>query len=208
MQRGIRAAAGLATTFLTAALGCRDLTSPTNQAPLDRSHRSGASIIAPALVAPVERLTPLATDVSWTFVAGPFGAVSRNADVGLTVIIPFGALSSTQTITVTALEGSAVAYRFEPHVTFGRGVTLTQDLSLTRSRFSLLPLLGAHFDGDVLEFTNGLVGVTETLPAITSLLTGTARFDVWHFSGWIVASGRDDGSDDPPPLDPPLDPGS
>jgi hypothetical protein len=150
----------------------------------------------------VERTVPLPAEVTWTFIVGPAGGISSNAAVGLTVVVPWGALSSVQTITVTALEGSAVAYRFEPHLNFDRSVTLVQDLSGTRAQGSLLPLLGAHFAGDLLEFTDGLVGITETVPALVSLLDGKARFSVQHFTGWILASGREDGEEDPGPLDP------
>ena len=202
MHRSVRGVAGLATIILAAALGCRDLASPTGPDSLARSSHSSASLLGPAFVAPVERTVPLPTAVTWTFIAGPAGVVSSNAAVGLSVIVPPGALSSVQTITVTALEGSAVAYSFAPHLTFERSVTLVQDLSGTRAAGSLLPLLGAHFAGDVLEFTNGLVEVTETVPAIISLLDGQARFGVSHFTGWIVASGRDEDDPEEFPIDP------
>jgi hypothetical protein len=157
--------------------------------------------VGSGFVAPVERTVPLATAVTWTFIAGPAGVVSRNAAVGLAVIVPPGALTSVETITVTALEGSAVAYSFEPHLDFERSVTLVQDLSGTRLAGSLLPplVIGAHFAGDLLEYTNGLVGITETVPAFVSPLDGKVRFAVRHFTGWIAASGRDD---EELPLDP------
>jgi len=149
------------------------------------------------LVAPVERSRPLAEDVTWSFVAGPLGAVSSNPGVGLTVVVPPGALSSTKTITVTALEGSAVAYKFEPHgLVFDRKVMLTQDLRLTSGGGLLGGLLGlgyrgAYFSTDRLQTTSeGLAVVTELLPALSSSLTRTVSFGVEHFSGYIVASGR------------------
>lgn len=146
------------------------------------------------LVAPVTRNTPLQSDVSWTFTAGPGGAVSSNSDVGLTIVVPYGALSSTQTITVTALAGAPVAYRFEPHLVFSRKVSLTQNLDGTSvGLLGLVALSGAHFTGDALDVNaDGLVSVDETVPALLTLLTHKVTFGVGHFSGWIVASGVDD----------------
>jgi hypothetical protein len=120
--------------------------------------------------------------------------VSSNSSVGLTVIIPFGALSSNQTITVTALAGDAIAYRFEPHLTFSKNVTLSQNLAGTDvNLLSGLLLEGGHFPDDTLAFTGLLALVDETVPAniLSFLLSNTAVFKVGHFSGWILASGRE-----------------
>jgi hypothetical protein len=145
------------------------------------------------LVPPVERVTPLASDVVWTFTAGPNGAVSSNPAVGLLITVPYGALSSTQTITVTALAGSAIAYKFEPHLEFNRKVYLTQNLNGTTAGL-LGPLRGAHFATDRLELNeNGLANVTEVVSGLLSgLFTRTFTFGVTHFSGWLVAGRCDD----------------
>ena len=195
MQRSIRATMVAAVLLLGAADACRDAAlSPTEPQSPVRTGRHGRAASQLVRVGVIHRSTALATDVSWSFVAGPLGAVSLNPDVGLTVSVPAGALSTTQTITVTALAGSEVAYRFEPHLSFDRAVTLTQDLTSTDAA-TLSVLLGAHFDGDHLELINGLAVVTETVPAVVSLLQHSASFDLAHFSGWIVASGRDDDGD-------------
>ena len=151
---------------------------------------SAVQLLGPQLqlVDPVERATPLAEDLSWTFEAGPGGATSSNPAVGLTIVVPAGALSGTTTITVTALAGTHVAYRFTPHVVFAANVRLVQALSQTNP-IVLTGLVGAHIDGD-LSLVNGLAAVSETVPAFVSLLTGTISFDVRHFSGWVVASGN------------------
>jgi hypothetical protein len=151
------------------------------------------STLTSLLVAPVHRTTPLPADVSWSFTAGPSGAVSSNSAVGLTIVIPYGALSSTETITVTALAGAPVAYRFEPHLTFSKKVALTQNLDGTDvGLLGSIVLSGAHFEGDNLELNaDGLALVNETVPALLGLLTHTATFKVGHFSGWILASGEE-----------------
>jgi len=138
--------------------------------------------------APLTRSTALENDVSWTFTATRYGAISSNSAVGLTITVPPGAVDAPTTFTVTALKGSAVAYAFEPHAEFDQKVVLTQNLRNTNVGL-LTRLYGAHFEGDRLEFSGGLVRVTEVVPALLSFLTKTASFGVDHFSGWIVASG-------------------
>lgn len=203
MRNGVRALIGLtvaATVFTTA---CSESASGPLTAPLradtaaNSSHLLGGLLgtvtntLNALLASPVQRSTPLAQDVSWTFVAKPGGSVSSNATVGLTIVVPAGAVDQYQTITVTALKGSAVAYRFEPHMEFERKVVLTQDLRGTSAGglLNLTALKGAHFEGDVLDYLNGKVKVTEIVPALLSWLTKTASFGVDHFSGWILASG-------------------
>jgi hypothetical protein len=186
MTRSIRAVAGLFTGFLLLS-SCSDGGSPTS--PRLPNVSSGPSRLVGGLLA-VQRATPLASDVTWSFTAGPLGASSTNADVGLTVTVPAGALATTETITVTALAGDAVAYRFEPHLEFARKVRLQQESSLINIAGLLLPMWGAHFDGNAPELLGGLVAATEQVPATLSILTGKVRFDVSHFTGWILASGN------------------
>jgi hypothetical protein len=205
MFRSVKAAIGLSVAVVLAGSACSEasrITGPTKAAPAQPSNLLGIDIdiglggLVPRLVRPIERTTPLASDVTWSFEAGPAGAVSANSTVGLTIVIPYGALTSNQTITVTALAGAPVAYGFEPHLDFERNVTLRQQLDGTNAGL-LEPLLGAHFATDRLELdAQGLLSVTETVPAVTSLLARTTQFRVGHFSGWIVASGRLDSSDE------------
>lgn len=201
MSKAHKALAVLAATML-AAVGCGDSTT-TPTAPTALSLNAGRAnglvdgllgTVTELLVPPVKRTTPLASDVSWTFVAGPGGAVSKNSAVGLTISIPSGALAATTTIKVTALAGSAVAYSFEPHLEFAKPVTLTQSLKGTSAGGLLsLPLVsGAHFEGDQLTLSGGLAVVNEVVPALANIFTQTASFNVGHFSGWILASGRCD----------------
>jgi hypothetical protein len=149
------------------------------------------------LVAPVHRRTPLAAPVSWSFTVGAGGATSSNSTTGLTVSVPAGAVSAPVTITVTALAGSPIAYRFEPHgLQFARDVRLVQKTShLNFGLLNSLFLQGAHFPGDEPVYTNGLAAVTETVFAPLNLLLGNVSFPIRHFSGWIIASGRSSRED-------------
>jgi hypothetical protein len=203
MSKTVRSLLGLAlaTTSLVA-IACSDATAP--QAPaadrisqIDAENQNLLGGILGILIAPVQRNTALANDVTWSFTAGSAGAISSNSSVGLTVTIPRGALSQNVRITVTALKGKPVAYRFEPHLEFNKKVVLTQSLKGTSSGLlSNLLYKGAHFPGATPQYTsNGMAIVDEVVPAILSnllsLLTRTASFGVDHFTGWILASGNE-----------------
>lgn len=148
--------------------------------------------VGSSLVAPLSRTTALSEPVSWSFTVDSSGATSTNSATGLTITVPRGAVSDNVTITVTALAGSAVAYRFEPHgLTFARKVHLTQSLAGTNvGLLSGLLLQGAHFEGDAPVLIDGLALVTETVNASIDVLANSTTFPIQHFSGWIVASGR------------------
>ena len=179
-------------------IACSDATTPPSapHAVANDSRLLGltgvVSTIGNVLVAPVHRRVALSDPVSWSFTVGSGGAVSTNAATGLTVSVPAGAVSSPVTITVTALAGTPVAYRFEPHgLQFARDVRLTQSLSVVNvGLLNSLLFQGAHFSGAEPTYTGGLALVTETVAAPLSLLQGSVSFPIRHFSGWIIASGR------------------
>src|SRR5437764_15235373 len=95
-----------------------DAPSAPNRAPAHDLLTGIVGSLTTTLVAPISRAAALPADVSWSFVAGPDGARSTNAALGITITIPRGALASTQMITVTAPAGSAIAYEFAPHLAF------------------------------------------------------------------------------------------
>ena len=185
---GFALAAGLA----VAACSDRGITPP---AAIDRSGEQSSLLggllggVGQLLFSPLHRTTALAQDVSWTFTAGPAGATSSNSTVGLTIVIPPNAMSTTQTITVTALAGTPVAYRFEPHITFNKKIWLTQNLSGTSAGLlSSLLMKGAHFPGSTPSYTSsGLALVDEIVSGLA--LSGNFTFGVTHFSGWIAGTG-------------------
>jgi len=204
----MRIKAAVLTTTLVLISGCGDVsrlpTAPVQSTQPVQTDAQGQLLggiideLTKTLVAPLHRKTPLSAPVSWSFVVGPNGATSSNSATGLTISIPRGALSSTVTIRVTALEGSEVAYRFQPHgLQFERNVTLTQSLSGIRGGLlSDLFLVGAHFPGDEPKLVNGLAVVDEIVGAQLNLLRTHMSFPITHFSGWIMASGRSNSSDE------------
>jgi hypothetical protein len=107
---------------------------------------------------------------------------------GLTVVVPPLALSSKQIITVTALAGSDVAYEFAPHgLKFPVPLVATQKLNSTDAGSGLIDpkllFVGYFSDATKDNLVSELLNV--------SISAGTAVFPIWHFSGYIVASGRE-----------------
>lgn len=190
-----RAVLGLTVAAALALGACSDrgVTQPT--AELERGGEQSALLggllggVKQLLFAPLQRNTPLAQDVSWKFTVGPAGGSSSNSSVGLTIVIPPNAVSSPKTITVTALAGSPVAYRFEPHITFNKKIYLTQNLSGTSAGvLGSLMMKAAHFEGSTPTYTSsGLAIVDEIVSGL--VFSGHFTFGVTHFSGWIPGSG-------------------
>jgi len=157
-----------------------------------------------AKVRPAQRDATLESDIVWSFDAGPEGAVSRNGATGLAISIPRGALVAPTRITVTALAGSAIAYRFEPHgLQFALPVELSQSLhglKLNREPLGFARLLGGYFAGDALptDSATGAARVVELLPITVDTRARRVKLSIRHFSGYTVASAMNDGIGDPP----------
>jgi hypothetical protein len=212
MRKPFNSLTAVAAAIALSVVACSDAVSPSAPSAAPQRVESGANnnllggligglvgvvtnTLAALLADPLERNTPLANDIKWSFTVGPSGGVSSNYASGLTIVVPPGALSTTKTITVTALKGDKVAYGFEPHgLVFERKVVLTQNLRVTNAGL-FQALSGAHFSGDRPESVGSLIKVTEIVPSLTSIFTRTTSFGIGHFSGWIVATGRASSED-------------
>jgi hypothetical protein len=153
-----------------------------------------------ALVHPVRRQQPMAGDVTWSFDVDAFGATVRSPSTGLAITVPAGAVAGPTHITVFALRGAPLAYRFEPH-----GLQFAQPIQLTQSLHGLLlgggsqpiPRLFAGYFADDSLATDGVTGnarVIEILPVQIDVRAHTAILFVRHFSGYTVASAAADSS--------------
>jgi len=142
-------------------------------------------------VTPLQRTKPLAQPLYASAYVGVLGGVLAIPGAGITVVVPPLALTSTKRLTVTALAGSTVAYEFEPHGTkFLVPLVVTQDLKSTQASSGGLVNPLSLFVGYFPDDTN-ILSVTELLNVNVNLLNQTALFTVTHFSGYIVASGRE-----------------
>jgi hypothetical protein len=185
------AAACVSTDVPTAPSGPAGEVPSTEATAANASLTSLLGLSSPIQVTPLLRTVPLANSVSTSATVGLLGGTLSLPSAGLLVVVPPLALSSSQTITVTAVAGSNVAYEFAPHgLKFNVPLVVTQDLSVTQaSRNGLVnPLsLFAGYFPDSTKPTS----ITESLNVNVNLLNQLATFSVWHFSGYILASGRE-----------------
>jgi hypothetical protein len=153
---------------------------------------------AGATVRPVSREITLTKNDSWSFDVGPAGTVVRHPSTGLTITVPAGAVAAPTHITVTALRGAAIAYRFEPHgLQFAVPLQLSQSLrgmKLPRSSSGTTPLFAGYFATDSLptDPVTGEARVIEILPVLIDVGAHSAVLSVRHFSGYTVASASSD----------------
>lgn len=151
-----------------------------------------------AKIRPIKRALAIPSDESWSFDVGPSGTTVRDASRGLTITVPPGAVAATTHITVTALKGQAVAYRFEPHgLQFTAPLQLTQTLNgikLDSPSLGVPPLFAGYFAGDSMpvDAITGEARVVEILPVRIDVNAHAVVLQVHHFSGYTVASAARD----------------
>ena len=177
----------VAAVALFAAIG--DCTDPVSNAGAVRAPNDRANgLVGSLLVSVVQRTLPLAQNYTATATIGTAGGTIRIPEAGLTLTFPAGAVSAPVSVRATALAGSNVAYRFEPHgLVFLKEPTVAQDLSLTGVVGQLLTaqLEGGYF-ADESQLGAGTVVVNETRPATLDLLRLRTTFTIRHFSGYAV----------------------
>jgi hypothetical protein len=145
----------------------------------------------PTQITPLLRNAPLAQSLSASATVGPLGGTLSLPGAGLLVVIPPLALSTRQTITVTAVAGSNVEYEFAPHgLKFNLPLVVTQNLGVTQASSNGLVSPLSLFAGYYPDSTKP-TSITESLNVNVNLLNQIATFTVWHFSGYILASGRE-----------------
>lgn len=153
------------------------------------------------LVFPMEALTrnqPLKQPISRSFAMDQKGGRMEIKELGLRVEVPPGAITGKLTITVTGMVGDAVAYDFQPHGTvFLKPLQFNQDLvgtSWERSDYKG-SLLGGYFELEAQ--VNALPGLSLLDELFPVTLDGKrASFDIRHFSGYMVSSGRQQARND------------
>ncbi|HTE44606.1 MAG TPA: hypothetical protein VK636_05125 [Gemmatimonadaceae bacterium] len=149
----------------------------------------GDLLKAPKTITPLQRTKALPKSLTASAKIGILGGTIALPGAGLLVVVPPLAVLTPTTITVNALAGSNVAYEFSPHgLKFAVPLILTQDLRATKATPTLVRLgLSLGYFQDASHVTS----VTELLNVNADLLGITAVSTVWHFSGYIFASGRD-----------------
>lgn len=160
--------------------------------PTETAHHS-LLFSSPISVKPLQRTVALASPITVTKTIGLLGGTISIPQAGLSVVFPALALTSSTTISITALAGSNVAYTFAPHgITFVTPLLATQSLANTQVATGLVSPLSLS----VGYFTdNANVNlVSELLTVGVNLLNQTSTVTLWHFSGYMWATGRDDST--------------
>lgn len=169
---------------------------------LDLEFRGGV-LPKPAKVKVLKRTPPLKTVETQTLTISPArGGTITLPTSGLTVTVPVGAITTgTLTITVRAIASKSVAYDFQPHgVQFAKALTFKQDLAKTSWKtLGYVTLYGGYYPGEV-DDANSLATITESfIVKVTTdgkKRTTFAEFEIRHFSGYVLTSGRADGEPD------------
>jgi hypothetical protein len=137
---------------------------------------------------PVTRTVPVG-DLYVTKVIGPLGGTISLSSAGLTVTVPRGAVAANTTFQIHALAGTAIAYEFEPHGTkFPVPLIVRQSLQGTTTPLAMPSFVAGYFADKSQIVSSTLANVTEEIPVIGGM--GFVSFPVWHFSGYLVSSGR------------------
>lgn len=149
----------------------------------------------------LRRTAPLTESVTITRTVGYDGGRIEVPGTGLTIIVPRGAVYSNTRITITALAGDQVAYEFGPHgLTFHRPLEVHQSMEGTYAE-NADPSYEAVYFGNGSASDDGLLGgllgvVLELLNVEVDSVSQDLSFEVRHFSGYLVSSGRMEGSAD------------
>ena len=152
-------------------------------------------VVNPAQVAPVlTRTTPLQENITVSQRLGPQGGTITIPRAGFRLHVPKGAVRGKVTFTVTALAGDLVAYEFGPHGTeFAQPIYFVQSLKGTNAWKLRDPsrIEGAYFAQRAnLDTRRDEVLTTEYRPAHVDMKNAWAAFEIEHFSGYVLASGR------------------
>jgi hypothetical protein len=188
-------------TLAVATFSCADSTAPSGASPnatqsvvpdaaLGDALGLGLGRLVDTTVTVLQRLTPLSDDITRTEVIDSDGGLIVIPRAGFLLYVPRGALDQPTTITVTAVQGSAIAYEFEPHgLVFNRRPFFVQDLGVTAAASRLLGtgFTGAYFESRDEISPIGSAAVHELLPTRVGLFSQTVLFPIKHFSGYLVA---------------------
>jgi hypothetical protein len=184
-------------TVLAISVACSDKSNPTEvglrtvpEAPA--FGKAPATGVVDTVVAILQRDVALPAPITVSEVIDRDGGMIQIPEAGLKVHFPSGALTKRTHISITALEGTAVAYTFEPHgIKFKQEVIIDQAYQGTNA-FSggLAHYRGAYFPDLVgVDKLTGKARVSELFPIEIDQLGKKLRFHVKHFSGYLISVG-------------------
>lgn len=190
--RASRWALAMTTALAVAACADRDLTSPARAA---SGLRAAASTTGSAdVVQLLKRTDRLPESLSASGVIGPRGGHLQIGRAGFRVDFAPGAVARPTRITVTAVGGRVVAYRFAPHgLVFSAPVTIRQSLRRTEAWNDpdlAAQLQGSYFDRLRVDASATFAGSIERRPGRLRDAGRLLEFTIEHFSGYMVSTGK------------------
>lgn len=185
MKRSIFAGLGAGATVLAVAVaGC------SGDGPTAAEPRIGR----PMVMGAITRYAPLPNELTATATIGSEGGSFSIPEAGLTVTVPAGAVAEPVVFSATAHTGKIIAYDFQPAGRFGVPIEVSQDLDSTSWHDQADPsdVFGGYFTSEnALDDEQGEAEVSEVPPSAVDIEKCRVTFAVAHFSGYVIATGRD-----------------
>lgn len=196
MIRTFRCLSSLAGLALLSACSTDSTSLPSApDASLSRANVRGISIATAStktLVTGAQRVTGLTSSITVTQAIGVNGGTLSIPQAGVMVTVPAGALAATTLISMTARAGKVISYDFAPHgTTFAKPLVFTQALAGTNASPLMASLLQLGYYADENDLTELGGAVSELSAGSFSLVNGSFTSSIWHFSGYMVACGRE-----------------
>ena len=184
MKRTFFARIGVGATVLTLALaGCS----------ADGATGVEQSFVTPVVMGAVTRYRPLTEDFTVTATIGPEGGSFEIPEAGLKVVVPQGAVDEPVVFSATARQGAIIAYEFGPSGSFKVPLLVTQDLYYTswHHQADLTDVFGGYYASEnALDDEQKEAEVSEVPPSTVDVENCKVTFEVSHFSGYVIATGR------------------
>jgi hypothetical protein len=187
-----RAVGSMAVLGLVATVGCSNDGTTAPASPFSEIRKE---VVDPVVISPVlQRKKAIRINRTNHFRIDQQGGWYSIPEAGLYIFVPANAVSEPLTISAKALTGDLMAYEFGPHGTrFNVPLQMYQDLGLAHitahtdlSKFEV----GYFADENTLNYQTDKVAVNEFIPTGVVFEGRALRFEVSHFSGYVIATGR------------------
>lgn len=199
-----RAFVGMASALVVAAAlvsacSADPITQPNVTARHASQTLSTSSLTSLLSVVAFTRDTAVTSSITRSFTFDAKGGAIDIKETGLHIDVPADAIPSpTLTISVTVLQGKAIAYDFQPHGTvFLKPLVFRQDLSNTTwDKLGFTGVVNGGYFKSVsqINLQKGTALLDELFPVTFD--KKVVSFNIGHFSGYMVSGGRTSATSD------------
>ena len=181
-------------TAMCAGIACGDRALTAPQVAGAGRPTSSATAGGEETVRLLKRTEELPAGLSASAMIGPRGGRIEIGQAGIQVEFPRGAVATPTLITVTAVGGANVAYRFEPHgLVFQAPVRVRQILHNTiawKNQALAAELQGSYFERLLVDRSESYARSLERRRGNLKESGKVLEFSIEHFSGYMVSFGR------------------